>query len=89
MSRTPKVSTTTPKVREFSVRNREKRDVRRLKSRVQTIDECALHVYIHVLVDKLNIWRTSVGLRDLGRFCMIFLYIGLFSDLNCILSHEP
>ena len=57
----------------------KKRGIRRLKSRVQTIDECALHVYIHVLVDKLNIWRTSVGLRDLGRFCMIFLYIiGLF-----------
>ena len=90
VSRTPKVSTETPKVREFSVRKPwKKRGVRRLKSRVQTIDECALHVHIHVLVDKLNIWRTSVRSRDLGRFCMICLYIGLFSGLNCILNHEP
>ena len=41
------------------------------------IRACALHVYIHVLVDRLNIWSTSVGWRDLGRCCMIFLYIGL------------
>ena len=78
-TKTPKVSTKTPKVREISVRKPwKKKGVRRLKSRVQTIADiraCALHVYIHVLVDRLKIWSTSVGWRDLARFCMFFLCI--------------
>ena len=56
-----------------------KSGVRRLKksgsNNIADIRACALHVYIHVLVDRLNIWSTSVGWRDLGRCCMIFLYI--------------
>ena len=59
----------------FREKTVKKKGVRRLKSRVQTIADiraCALHVYMHVLVDRLKIWSTSVGWRDLARFCIFF-----------------